>query len=653
MTARGLDPAFGAADEALLVEGNLRASREAYDAAYREAEGRGDEQGMALAALGLGGLWVHEHRGAADAAMVWTRLRRSLALVDPRSSPGLRLRIRMAAEADYRVGEHSGILAMLAEARRAGDPVAFAEALSLTHHCVLGPEHAALRQELARELIGEAPRTGRRSDLLMGLMWNTVDGFLSADPHAERYLEELRAQLAEREHLAVGFVVAALGVMRDIRAGRLAEAEAEASACADRGADAGDIDTTGWFVGQLAVIRWYQGRGAEFLPLLSELVSSPTLSPVDYSYFAALGVAAASVGDHRLATGALARIRGRALAELPRSSSWLTTMYAVVETAHLLRGGSADMSAEVSAEAYELLLPFAHLPVIVSLGVACLGSVQHCLGVASLTLGQVDRAVGHLRAAVHDNVVLGHWPAVALSRARLGQALALRDGIRDETAIRELTLAEQEAAALGMALPAPVRPVEQGAEAGPRAPAVCWRRGRQWWIELGGRTVCVAHSVGMDHLSILLANPGQEIPAVELAAGPGLRGPSADESAATAGQAMLDEVAVREYKERLEQLRDEIGELEALNDYERVAATRAERDWLLDELAAATGMGGRARQFADNQQRARLAVGKAIRRALNRITEADPILGAELRATVHTGVRCCYRPGPIPAIPGR
>jgi hypothetical protein len=36
---------------------------------------------------------------------------------------------------------------------------------------------------------------------------------------------------------------------------------------------------------------------------------------------------------------------------------------------------------------------------------------------------------------------------------------------------------------------------------------------------------------------------------------------------------------------------------------------------------------------------------QAIRRALARITEADPILGDHLRQTVHTGVRCSYWPG--------
>jgi hypothetical protein len=75
-----------------------------------------------------------------------------------------------------------------------------------------------------------------------------------------------------------------------------------------------------------------------------------------------------------------------------------------------------------------------------------------------------------------------------------------------------------------------------------------------------------------------------------------------------------------------------------------VARLREERDWLVGELAAATGVAGRSRLFTGNEERARIAVGKAIRRALNRISAADPVIGEVLQARVQTGLRCCYRP---------
>jgi hypothetical protein len=623
----GPPPSLARAERALHADGDLQASRRLFEAAYGEAERAGDVEALALAALGLGGLWVHERRAVVDATTVRARQRDALSLLDPHSPLALRLRARLVAEADYRDGTCDAILAVLDEARLSADPLARAEALSLAHHCVLGPEHGDLRRKLAEELIGTAAGTRRRSDLLMGLLWLTVDQFLAGDPHAERYLAQLRDLVAGDGHLAVGFVLSAIDVTLRIRAGELDEAEALASACAERGLAAGDADATGWFGAQLAAIRWYQGRTAELVPMLRELVHSPTLSAVDNSCFGALAVALATAGDQRRAAGELARLRGRDLAGLPRSSSWLVTMYTAVEAASLL-GDTCT-----SAQAYALLTPYAHLPIMASLGVACLGSAEHALGVASLTLGEADRAVGHLRAAIDGNVALRHWPAVLLSRVRLAEALTLRAGPGDAAeAHAVLTTTARDAAALGMAVPRAAAPARTDL-------LVCRRRGRGWQVDLGGRGVQVEHSVGMLHLATLIANPGHEIPAIELAAGPGLL-----TTVAASPQPVLDDLASREYRARIAQLDAEIGGLQGGGEADRATLAIAEREWLTGELAAATGIGGRARSFAGNEERARIAVGKAIRRALDRIAEADPAIGDRLRATIRTGLRCSYQP---------
>lgn len=626
-----------AGEHALFVQGDLGTGRRWFDVAYREAERRNDSVAMASAALGLSGLWVHEHRTTADAAMVRVRQRHALSLIDPRSSLALRLRARIAAEEGFRGGEHEEILAMVSEARRAGDTMSLVDTLRMAHHCLLGPEHGALRSRLAEELIGEASRTNRRGDLLMGLLWRIVDLFMDADPHSERALGELRAALAHDDHLAVGFVVSGIDVMLTIRSGDLARAETLASVCAERGAAAGDSTTKARYVGHIVTIRWYQGRVGELVPTLSALVNSPMLSATDNSYFAILAAAAAAAGQRRLAASMLARLCGRDLAQVPRAGSWLVMMFSIVEAAHLLN------DAETAAQAYALLAPFAHLPAIAGLGAICLGSTHHPLGVASLTRGHVDRAVEHLRAAVHDNLALGHWPAVALSRACLGQALALRNGTHDEAARRELVLAAQEAAALGMTLPDLAPPADRSSDRGKRASLVtCRPRGRQWQIEMDGRTVRVGHSVGMGHLATLLANPNREIPATDLAADPALTGRTMP-YAHTLARPQLDDQARNSYKQRLTRLQADIDEYESMNATERVATLYAERDRLIDELADIAGLPGRLSTFTDSRERARIAVGKAIRRALDRITEADPIIGDELRATVETGVRCCYR----------
>ena len=330
--------------------GDLQASRDCFERAYRLAERAGDVESMALAALGLAGLWVAERRTVTSTALLEARLQHVLALLDPRSALALRVRTRLAGEADYARGTHAAVLATLDEVRAAGDPELLAEALRIAHHCLLGPEHVSARRELAVELTKASFRTERHSDLLMGLLWQTADAYCAGDRHAGRLLGELKDHLGQRDHLAVGFVASAIDVMLAIRAGRFDEAEALAAVCASRGAAAGDADHAWWSGAQLVTIRWYQGRLTELLPMLHDRVHSPELSAVDNSAVAALAVAAALSGDRPRAASALAALCGRDLAALPSSSSWLVTMNGVVEAAYLLgaarpRRGRAHLPA--------------------------------------------------------------------------------------------------------------------------------------------------------------------------------------------------------------------------------------------------------------------------------------------------------------------
>ena len=175
-----LQAALSAGDRSLNTDGDLVASRESFERAYQLAERAADAGAMAQAALGLAGLWVSERRTVTGAVMLEARLHHVLTMLDERSVLALRIRARLAGEADYRSGEHEHILAMLDEARAAADPVALAEVLSLAHHCLLGPGDLALRRSLAIELVKTSFRTGRRSDRLMGLMWQTVDAYCAA-----------------------------------------------------------------------------------------------------------------------------------------------------------------------------------------------------------------------------------------------------------------------------------------------------------------------------------------------------------------------------------------------------------------------------------------------------------------------------------------
>jgi hypothetical protein len=335
-------------------------------------------------------------------------------------------------------------------------------------------------------------------------------------------------------------------------------------------------------------------------------------------------------------------LSGDNLTRLPRSSTWLATLHGVVEASNLV---GDQLTA---AAAYELLSPFAKLPIMAGLGVACFGSVHHSLGVASLSMGNVDAAVYHFRAARNDGLAIGHLPAAVLSRGRLVEALNLRAGAGDAIEARdELDAARTEAHRLQMQLP---QQPGRGAPVGvhtidPKAQARLQRRGRQWLIELGGRTTVVEHSIGMGYLAVLFANPGREVASAELVAGPaGLITESPIGRAAESHQPVLDEAAMKAFRQRLSELRKAIDSYDATGDVEGSMRAHAESGWLISELSAAAGLGGRSRGFNTAEERARVSVGKAIRRALNRISRADPMIGARLHDTVQTGRRCCYQP---------
>jgi hypothetical protein len=624
-----LHRALADGDRALQTDGDLVASRASFERAYQLAELAGDPSAMATAALGLAGLWVSERRTVTGAALLEARLQHALSRLDQHSVLALRIRTRLAAEADYRRGEHAAVLHMLDEVRATGDPVALAEALSLAHHCLLGPGEVFIRREFARELIKTSFRTRRRSDHLVGLTWQVVDAYCAGDPHAGRLLAEVRDALGEADHPAVSFLVSAVEVMLAIRAGRLDEAESLSGNCAKSGAAAGDIDAEWWQGAQLVTIRWYQGRLPELLPMLNSSVDSQALSAVDNSPIAALAVAAALGGDRLTAASCLATLCGSDLGNLPRSSSWLATMNGVVEAAYLI--GAAD----VAASAYELLLPHARLPMVGGASITCFGSTQQALGVAALTMRDIEKAVEHLRAAVQHNLALGHWPAVVWSRRRHAEALHIRGHAGDaDAARRALKTAGTEAAALRLPVPT------GGAPAGLRAAVTCEREGRGWRLTLGAETAVVEDSVGMLHLAVLIANPRQEIPAAELASGLTLL-----QTAPNEGQALLDRQAVSDYRHRLRQLDAQIDALPPGIGTGRAAALRSERAWITAQLASAAGLGGRTRAFPGDSERARVAVGKAIRRALARISDANERIGEHLQRSVHTGTRCSYWPG--------
>ena len=139
---------------------------------------------------------------------------------------------------------------------------------------------------------------------------------------------------------------------------------------------------------------------------------------------------------------------------------------------------------------------------------------------------------------------------------------------------------------------------------------------------------------------MLVGSPRREVPAAELMA----QGLAADAAVGEGADPVLDAQARRAFRRRLDDLESDLAEAEADNDLERIGRAKSERDAVAHELAAALGLGGRARTLGDAGERARKAVSARLRDALDHIAAAHPDLGAHLQASVRTGTFCSYDP---------
>lgn len=178
-------------------------------------------------------------------------------------------------------------------------------------------------------------------------------------------------------------------------------------------------------------------------------------------------------------------------------------------------------------------------------------------------------------------------------------------------------------------------PAMFGGGPGPVDAAVEFRRvGDRWEITAAGRRSTVRHSVGVAQLVTLLRNPGCEIDAATLG--------GRTRNANAAIDPLIDPSARAAYRTHIEDLRTEIDDAERDGDVGRVEQLRAELRFIAEHLADATGLGGRDRRWTSEDERARVAVTKAIRRAIASIMNEDEKLGTALDAAVETGRVCVF-----------
>lgn len=196
-----------------------------------------------------------------------------------------------------------------------------------------------------------------------------------------------------------------------------------------------------------------------------------------------------------------------------------------------------------------------------------------------------------------------------------------------------------------------------------RALFVFQREGEYWFIGYEADAFRLKDTKGLRYLHTLLGNPGREILAFHLVQhDDGGFAPWSNASRLQGedglrlfvpgdGGEVIDRSARAAYEQRVRDLADEVEQAEASSDSERAASLREEFDFIVEHLAAATGLAGATRRIVSPAERARQSVTKAIKSAAARVAEHSPAMGRHLASTLRTGTYCIYQPDPrIPTI---
>jgi tetratricopeptide (TPR) repeat protein len=629
---------LGAAE---LRRGDVDAAADAFTSAAGIAERHGSGELLARAALGFGeGLSGFEVR-LFDQRQV-DLLERAITLLDahPDGPDAPRLRAWVLARLSVALslvapGERRLALAeeAVAAARAAADDLALAHALAARCDALAGPDFVDERVEAATEIVGLARRHDDIALELLGRRLRVVALFERCEWTAA--VEEVEAYARRAAPTGNPFYEWLVPMWRASWAmisGPPERARAEHATFEALAARAASPNAALLLDVQRLSLAFYGSDLDEYRAAADRLIEliPEELSPSSTGAFVHGLVAQGRMAEVRQA---LDRMAAGGFERIARDAEWLPCLYMLLEDAIVARHGAA---LRIFVDAAE---PYAHLCAVEGIVAGFEGPLGLALAEARLALGDHDRAVADARAAL-DRTPIG--PLHARAQRTLARALRRR-GEPDDAAEAEQLLAD--AGDVPLTILELTRPDEStAADPKPHTPttasAAFVREGDVWRIAFAGQEVVVRHAKGLADLAALLARPNVDVHVTELEPLP-----AGVDSGGPAGDPVLDRRAVAEYRARLTELDADLADAEGAHDLDRAASVKAERDYLLDELRAASGLGGRRRTLGpDPVERVRKAVTGRIRASISKLEEVHPALGRHLANAVRTGVVCSYRP---------
>jgi len=616
-------------------------------AAAAAAAGRSDL--LARAALDFGSFALSP--GIVDEELV-RLLDEALATLDASDSS---LRVRVLARlgvALYWSPEDERRLSVadeaLAMARRLGDRATLAYALANRQGATSSPDRTEESVQTAFELFRLCDSSGEL-ELELPARVRQIGYLLELDDlaGADVALETLVRLASDSQDPRAQAYVPLERSRRAAIEGFFEEAERLTAEAARLGAQLRDSTIPLQTGAQLIGMRWTQGRIQEMHTELKRFADGYAAMPV---FRAALAAAYCEAGCCADARRELRLLSSGDFEGIPRDNVWLLAMALLSETCASL--GEGDRARLL----YRLLVPFEGRNVV-SPDAVFGGPVSRYLGLLSAAQEDWPTAERHFAGAWEQANLDGARPMMARTRLDHARMLLARGEDADRGRATRL-LDEAEALAGELALPAVLewiaaarpdrdRAAPAAAVALESPAATMQREGEVWRFDYDGRVIHVRDSKGVRNLAVLLASPGVELAAGDveaLADGSGVG--AAAQVAPDVALAGLDATAKGQYRQRLEDLREEVEEAQAWSDPERAARAQEEMDLIASELSAAVGLGGRDRPLSSGAERARLRVTRAIHTAIRRLGDQDEDLGYELGATVRTGSFCAYEPDP-------
>jgi tetratricopeptide (TPR) repeat protein len=535
-----------------------------------------------------------------------------------------RLAHEMLADASAAPRRRALVDQALELARAVGEPGILAEVLDARLHALWDPAGAEARLSASAEIVELARTVGDDNRERHGMFWRFVALMeLGRVAEAESALGAYE-RAAETAGDSAGLVMALArhGMLASLR-GNFDEASRVADKVADQARRAGMPDgdrLTAALRGMIAA-----ERDPESWPAAVEMFRALSRRLPGHFMEAMAARLLAVAGKTSEADMELQRVLPRVLAGSgPR---WLGA------TADLAAAAAGTGNEIAAAQLYEVLLPYRGRLVVWAGANTVTGSVAYYLGLLAAALGKPDDAMDYFDEAIATAQRFGALPWVAHGLVEYADALVARSAPGDADRAeayrhRARTIAEQ----LGMSvlLLSMSRPPDEWSMS---------RDGTDWLLEAGEERARLPDSRGLHYLRALLAAPGREISALDLAAGgAGLVAPREP--------AVLDAAARDSYRQRLEALAAELDAADRTGESARADRVEAERQAVLDELRRARGLGGRSRAISVEGERARVNVTRTLRATIERISAAAPRAGAHLDGSLRTGRMCRYDPTP-------